>query len=124
MLAAAAAAPDIMNVWPLLRRPSGPRHRCLMTPTAVTPPTPIHADVEVVAPAAEGLNDEEDETTIFLDRERIASAAWMPLLLSKRSLRQRERRERRELRGGGLLSAITDERKERACWRQQRQLRR
>ncbi len=95
-----------------------------MTPTAANPPTPIRANVEV-APAAEGLHEEEDKTTIFLDRERIASAAWMPLLLSKRSLRQSERRELRELRGGGgLLSAITDERKERACWRRQRQLQR
>jgi hypothetical protein len=51
-----------------------------MTPTAANTPTPIRAEIEV-APAAEGLHDEEDETTIFLDRERIASAAWMPLLL-------------------------------------------
>jgi hypothetical protein len=56
-------------------------------------------------------HDEEDETTIFLDRVRIASAAWMPLLLSKRSTRQREQRELRELRGGGLLSAITGEKR-------------
>jgi hypothetical protein len=82
-----------------------------MTPTAANPPTPIRADVEV-APAAEGLQDEEDETTIFLDRERIASTAWMPLLLSKRSPRQREQRELRELRGGGgLISAITGEKR-------------
>ncbi len=73
-----------------------------MTPTAVNPPTPICADVEV-APAAEGLHDEEVETSIFLDRERIASAAWMPLLLSKRSPWQREQRELRELRGGGVI---------------------
>ena len=98
---------------PSLWRPSGPRRRCLMTPTTATPPTPIRTGIEVVTPATEGLHDEEDETTIFLDRERIASAAWMPLLLSKRSPRQRERRELRELRGGGLLSPITDERKER-----------
>ncbi len=45
-----------------------------MTPTAATPPTPIRADVEVVAPAAKGLHNEEDKKTIFLDRERIASA--------------------------------------------------
>jgi hypothetical protein len=81
-----------------------------MTPTAANPSTPIRADVEV-APTAKGLHDEEDETTIFLDRERIASAAWMPLLLSKRSPRQREQRELRELRGGGLLSAITGEKR-------------
>ena len=74
-----------------------------MTPMVATPPTPIRANVENVAPAAEGLHDEEDETTIFLDRERIASAAWMPLLLSKRSPWQRERRELRELRGGGII---------------------
>ncbi len=37
---------------PLLRRPLGPRHLCLMTPTAATPPTPIPANVKVVAPAA------------------------------------------------------------------------
>ena len=103
MLAAAAAAPEIMNVWPSLRRPSGLCRRCLMTPTAATPPTPIRADVEVVAPAAEGLHNEQDETTIFLDRERIASAAWMPLLLSKHSLRQRERKELWELRKGVII---------------------
>ena len=45
-----------------------------MTPTAANPPTPIRADVEV-APAAEGLHDKEDETTIFLDRKRIAYGA-------------------------------------------------
>jgi hypothetical protein len=93
-----------------------------MTPTVANPPTPIRADVEV-APAAKGLHDEEEKTNIFLDRERIASAAWMLLLLlSKRSPRQREQRELRWLRGGGLLSAITDEKKERACWRRQWQL--
>ena len=93
-----------------------------MTLTAANPPTPIRADVEI-APAAKGLHDEEDETTIFLDRERIASAAWMPLLLSKRSPRQREKRELRELRGGGYYLP-SQERKEWACWRRQRQLRR
>jgi hypothetical protein len=56
-------------------------------------------------------HNKEDKTTIFLDRERIASAAWMPLLLSKCSPRQREQRELRELRGGGLLSAITGEKR-------------
>ena len=71
-----------------------------MTPKVANPPTPIRADVEV-APAAKGLHDEEDKTNIFLDRERIASAAWMLLLLSKRSPRQREQRELRWLRGGG-----------------------
>ena len=40
------------------------------------------------------------------------SAAWMPLLLGKRSPRQREQRELRELEGGGgLLSAITGEKR-------------
>ena len=76
-----------------------------MTPTAANPPTPIRADVEV-APAAEGLHDEEVEMSIFLDREQIASAAWMPLLLSKHSPWQRERRELQELRGGGVIIII------------------
>jgi len=49
-------------------------------------------------------------------RVGIASAARMPLLLSRRSPQERERRELREIEGGGgLLFAIADERKERAC---------
>jgi hypothetical protein len=57
-----------------------------------------------------------DDIVSEIVRVGIASAAWMHLLLSKRSPRQRERRELREIeRGGGLLSAIADERKERAC---------
>jgi hypothetical protein len=55
-----------------------------------------------------------DDNVLKIIRVGIASAAWMPLLLSKCSSRQRERRELRELRGG-LLFAIADERKERAC---------
>ena len=96
------SSPGTTGGWtspPSSRRPSGFRCRSLMTPRR-RPPTPICADVEVT-PAAEGLHDEEVETSIFLDRERIASAAWMPLLLSKRSPWQREQRELRELRGGG-----------------------
>ena len=103
-----------VDVPTLVAAPIGPPLSLSHDPTAAYPPTPIRADVKV-APAAQGLHDEEVEMSIFLDRERIASAAWMPLLLSKHSPRQRERRELQELRGGGLLllSAITDERKER-----------
>ena len=89
-----------------------------MTPKVANPPTPIRADVEV-APAAKGLHDEEDKTNIFLDRERIASAAWMLLLLSKRSPRQRERRELWEIVRGGdyYLPLQVREKRGRAEWR-------
>ena len=48
-----------------------------------------------------------DDIILEIVRIGIASAAWMLLIFSKRSPRQRERRELREiLGGGGLLSAI------------------
>ncbi len=40
-----------------------------------------------------------DDFVLEIIRVGIASAAWMPLLLSKRSPWQREQRELRELRG-------------------------
>ena len=60
--------------------------------------------------------DNHDDIVSEIVRVGIASAARMLLLLSKRSPRERERRELREIeRGGGFLFAIADERKERAC---------
>ena len=57
-----------------------------------------------------------DDIVSEIARVGIASVARMLLLLSKCSPRERERRELREIeRGGGLLFAIADERKERAC---------
>ena len=57
-----------------------------------------------------------DDIVSEIVRVGIVSSAWMHLLLSKRFPRQRERRELREIeRRGGLLFAIADERKERAC---------
>jgi len=57
-----------------------------------------------------------DDIVSEIVRVEIASAARMLLLLSKCSPQERERRELREIeRGGGLLFAILDERKERAC---------
>jgi hypothetical protein len=44
-----------------------------------------------------------DDVVLEIARVGIASAAWMPLLLSKRSPRQREQRELQELRGGIII---------------------